>query len=260
MNGHDHRGRLDGLVAFVTGAGAGIGEGIALRLAREGAGVALAGRTLDKVERVAEKIRSEGGRAIALACDVCHRDEIDRAVAATSAQLGPPDICVNNAQGSGAGQCPPIEDLDDETILAAHLGGPLATLYGMQACFPHMRARGGGTIVNMGSSTGVMGDRRFTAYGMAKEAIRSLTKHAANEWGRYGITVNVLCPAAMSDGAEKFRAANPDRWEQVLREIPLGRMGSADDDIAPTVVALATDLRYVTGATIMVDGGRCILR
>ena len=82
----------------------------------------------------------------------------------------------------------------------------------------------------------------------------ALTKHAANEWGRYGITVNVICPAAMSEGAEKFRDTQPERWSQVLREIPLGRMGDPVTDIAPTIVALATDLRYLTGATL--DAGR----
>jgi NAD(P)-dependent dehydrogenase (short-subunit alcohol dehydrogenase family) len=112
----------------------------------------------------------------------------------------------------------------------------------------------------MGSSTGVTGDRRFTAYGMAKEGIRGLTKHAANEWGRYGITVNVICPAAMSEGSENFRDTQPERWAAVMREIPLGRMGDPAEDIAPAIASLATDLRYLTGATLMLDGGRCILR
>jgi NAD(P)-dependent dehydrogenase (short-subunit alcohol dehydrogenase family) len=251
--------RLGGKVAVVTGAGAGIGRGIARRLAAEGAAVCVSGRTLAKVEAVAAEIEHAGGRALAVECDVNDRGQVAAMVDATAEQLGPPDICVNNAQGGGSGVGPPLEDLTDTDVLTSFRGGPLATLYGMQACFPHMRDRGG-TIVNMGSSTGVNGDRRFTAYGMAKEAIRGLTKHAANEWGRFGITVNVICPASMSDGAERFRAQHPDRWQAVVAEIPLGRMGDPFDDIAPTVVALATDLRYLTGATLMLDGGRCILR
>ena len=252
-------GSVEGKVVFLTGAGAGIGEGIARHLGACGAAVGLAGRTLGKVEAVAAAIVAAGGSAIAVRCDVNERADVDAAVAATVDRFGPIDICVNNAQGGGSGMGPPLEHLGDDDVLAAHRGGPLATLYGMQACFPHMKERGG-TIVNMGSSTGVMGDRRFAAYGMAKEAIRGLTKHAANEWGRYGITVNVICPAALSEGAEKFRDTQPERWSQVLREIPLGRMGDPITDIAPTIVALATDLRYLTGATLMLDGGRCILR
>ena len=248
---------LNGKVVFITGAGAGIGE--ARHLATRGAVLALAGRTLSKVKAVADAINSEGGRALALQCDVNQRSKVDAAVSATVDEFGTVDVCVNNAQGGGAGICPPIEELTDEHILTAHLGGPLATLYGMQACFPHMKDRGG-TIVNMGSSTGVLGDRRFAAYGMAKEGIRSLTKHAANEWGRYGITVNVICPATLTEGSAAFRDAQPDRWAQVIREIPLGRMGDSAADIGPTVAALATDLRYLTGATLMLDGGRCILR
>ena len=252
-------GSLDGKVAFITGAGAGIGAGIARHLAMRGAAVGLAGRTLSKVEAVATDVISAGGRALAIRCDVNVRADVDAAVAATVAAFGAVDICVNNAQGGGNGLGPALEVLDDELVLAAYRGGPLATLYGMQACFTHMKDRGG-TIVNMGSSTGVLGDRRFTAYGMAKEAIRGLTKHAANEWGRYGITVNVICPAALSEASAKYRDEDPSRWTQVMREIPLGRMGDPDNDIAPTVAALATDLRYLTGATLMLDGGRCILR
>ena len=258
-NGNGPVRSLEGKVAFITGAGAGIGAGIAEHLAARGAAVGLAGRTLSRVAVVASAITAAQGRAIALRCDVNERGDVDAAVAATVLAFGPIDICVNNAQGGGTGLGPPLEVLDDERVLAAYQGGPMATLYGMQACFPHMKDRGG-TIVNMGSSTGVLGDRRFTAYGMAKEAIRGLTKHAANEWGRYGITVNVICPAALSEASARFRDDDPARWAQVLREIPLGRMGDPIDDIAPTVAALATDLHYLTGATLMLDGGRCILR
>jgi 2-hydroxycyclohexanecarboxyl-CoA dehydrogenase len=252
-------GRLAGKVAIVTGAGQGIGRGIARRLAAEGASVVLGGRTHEKVARVAEEIEEAGGSALAVKCDVNVRAQVDELVRNGVDAFGPPDILVNNAQGGGAGGGRPLDSVTDDQLYAAFQGGPVATLYGMQACLPFMRERGG-TIVNMGSSTGVMGDPGFSPYGIAKEAIRGLTKHAAREWGRYGITVNVLCPAAASEGAERFAREAPRRWEAILRQIPLGYMGDPDDDIAPVVVALATDLRYLTGATLMLDGGRCLLR
>lgn len=252
-------GRLAGKVAIVTGAGQGIGRGIARRLADEGAAVVLAGRTLEKVSTVAREIEEAGGSALAVECDVNVRAQVDEMVAKGVGSFGPPDILVNNAQGGGGGGGRPLDSVTDEQLYTAFQGGPVATLYGMQACLPYMRERGG-TMVNMGSSTGVMGDPGFSPYGMAKEAIRGLTKHAAREWGRFGITVNVLCPAAASEGARRFEKEAPRRWEAIIKQIPLGYMGDPDDDIAPAVVALATDLRYLTGATLMLDGGRCLLR
>jgi NAD(P)-dependent dehydrogenase (short-subunit alcohol dehydrogenase family) len=190
---------------------------------------------------------------------VFDKQQIEEAVAQTTAKLGKPSILVNNAQGGHMGGGVPLADTTDEMLDESFRGGPLATLRAMRACFPTMRETGG-TIVNFASSTGVMGDPGFTAYGVSKEAIRALTKHAAREWGEFGITVNVICPAAMTENLRATAAEKP-RWiEAVRRQIPLGRLGDPLDDIAPTVVSLASDLHYLTGATIMLDGGRCILR
>jgi 2-hydroxycyclohexanecarboxyl-CoA dehydrogenase len=131
-------------------------------------------------------------------------------------------------------------------------------LAAMQACFPHMRDRGG-AIVNVASTTGVAGAPGFAAYAMAKEAIRGLTKVAAREWGRFGITANVICPAAYTDGVREFFADNPSARQSVERATPLGRMGDPYADVAHAVLGLVTDLHYVTGATVMVDGGAHIL-
>lgn len=254
--------RLDGRVAVVTGAGEGVGRGIALVLARHGAAVVLGGRTVSKLDSVREEIAAGGGRAASVRCDVSVRADVDALVATTVETFGPPDILVNNAQGRG--NTPTVdgaalEAVTEEAMLDLFRGGVLASLYGMQACFPHMKTRGG-TIVNLGSRRGVEGTPGATPYGTAKEAIRGLTKHAAREWGRYGISVNVICPAALSTGAAQFRDADPERWEKIVASIPLGYMGDPVDDIGPTVVALATDLHYLTGATLMLDGGMCILR
>jgi len=251
--------RLTGRVAIVTGSGQGIGRAIGRVLAREGAAVVLASRTLGRVEQVAAEIAAAGGSAQAVQCDVLRPGDIAAAVTACLETFGPPDILVNNAQGGHTGGGAPIQDSSPELVEQSLRGGLFATLHAMQACFPHMRSRGG-TIVNFGSSTGVGGDAGFAAYGLNKEAIHGLTKHAAREWGRYGITVNTICPAALTENLREKFLEHP-HWEQaIVKAVPLGRLGDPETDIAPAVVALATDLRFLTGATLMLDGGRVLLR
>lgn len=251
--------RLNDQVAIVTGSGQGIGRAVGRVLAREGAAVLLASRTLSRVERAAAEITAAGGRARAVQCDVLRPDSIAAAVAACLETFGPPDILVNNAQGGHTSGGIALEDSAHTLVEESLQGGLFATLHAMRACFPHMRERGG-TIVNFGSSTGVGGDPGFAAYGLNKEAIHGLTKHAAREWGRYGITVNTICPAALTENLRARFAEHP-RWEQaIVKAVPLGRLGDPERDIAPAVVALATDLRYLTGATLMLDGGRVLLR
>jgi NAD(P)-dependent dehydrogenase (short-subunit alcohol dehydrogenase family) len=183
---------------------------------------------------------------------------VQRAVDATVSAYGGIDILINNAQTSNPGV--PLVDLTDELMERTLRSGALGTLYAMQACHTHLKARGGGSIVNFGSSTAITGDRGFAPYVMTKEAIRGLTRVAANEWGRDGIRVNVVCPAGMSPGSAAFRDADPQRWAKIVRQIPLGRMGDEIDDIGNAVAALCgDDLRFLTGATLLLDGGRLLV-
>jgi 2-hydroxycyclohexanecarboxyl-CoA dehydrogenase len=246
-------GRLEGRVALVTGAGQGIGRGTALALAKEGASVALVGRTLSKCEAVAAEIADLGGTAVAIACDVGVREQVDAAVAATVRALGGIDILVNNAQSSVQAK---LEDTTDEDIELAWRSGALATFYAMQAALPHLKASGRGSIVNFGSSTAIEGNVAFGAYAMAKEAIRGLSRVASREWGRFGIRVNVIVPNALSPSSQDFREAHPDRFARMEARVPLGRVGDPETDIGRAVVALAADdLTYLSGQTLMLTGG-----
>jgi NAD(P)-dependent dehydrogenase (short-subunit alcohol dehydrogenase family) len=249
---------LDGKVAIVTGGGQGLGRAIALVLSRRGTRVTVTGRTPATLAGVVDEIGRDGGEAIAVAGDVGSRTDLRRAVDATIEAYGGLDILVNNAQSSKPGIM--LADLTDDDFELVFRSGALGTLYAMQACYPHLKARGGGSIVNFGSSTAISGDRGFAPYVMAKEAIRGLTRVAANEWGRDGIRVNVVCPAAMSPSAAAFRDADPDRFARIVRQIPLGRMGDDVADIGCAVAALVDDdLRFLTGATLLLDGGRLLV-
>jgi len=249
---------LEGKVAIVTGGGQGLGRGIALVLAERGASVVVTGRTRDTIDAVAEEIAASGGRAHAVVGDVGRRDDVARTVEEAVAAYGGIDILVNNAQTPP--DTVPLVDVDDELLERTFRSGAIGSLYAMQACHPHLCARGGGSIVNFGSSTAITGDRGFAPYAMTKEAVRGLTRVAANEWGPQGIRVNVVCPAAMSPSAAAFRDADPARWEKVVRQIPLGRLGDEIEDVGAAVAALCgEDFRFLTGATLLLDGGRLLV-
>jgi NAD(P)-dependent dehydrogenase (short-subunit alcohol dehydrogenase family) len=247
--------RLEGKTAIVTGGGQGIGRGICVALAKEGADVVLVGRTAEKVERVRDEIIGDGGSALAFAADVSSRDGAGAAVDAAVDRFGGVDVLVNNAQDSVQRM---LEDTTDDDVARAYTTGPLATLYMMQASLPYLKRRGG-SVVNFGSSTALVGSETFASYAMAKEAIRGLTRVAAREWGPCGIRVNSLCPAAFSPSAEVWAEEHPKQFASVLRSIPLGRFGDPETDIGKAVVGLASDdLQYLTGGTLILEGGRVI--
>ena len=253
--------RLSGRVAIVTGAGQGLGRAIAAALADEGARVALLGRTKSKVDDAAAELTARGRDVISIGCDVADRAAVDRAVAETREKFGGIAIVINNAQGGAVGSSTPTTDLTDEEALEFFRTGPLGTLHLMQAAFPALCESEHAVVVNFGSAIGVRGAPRMAAYAMAKEAINGLTKSTAIEWGRHGIRVNLVCPAAWSPGAETYRDEDPERFERILRGIPLRRFGDPYHDIGRAIVALVSDdLSYLTGATLMLDGGQVMLR
>jgi NAD(P)-dependent dehydrogenase (short-subunit alcohol dehydrogenase family) len=182
-------------------------------------------------------------------------------VAAVAERLGPPDILVNNAQSFGTADAPaiyprpmPLEsslNAEWEYTLRTGLWG---TLWCMQAVFPHMKQRGG-KIINFGSMSGQRGERGTAPYNVTKEGIRALSRTAAREWARYRINVNVINPAAKSRALEASQRDFPPKTDPG-KAIPLGRLGDPERDIGAVAVFLASsDSDYVTGMTMMVDGG-----
>jgi len=248
---------LEHKVAIVTGAGQGVGEGVAVALADAGATVVVAGRTLEKVERTAATIVERGGVALALRCDVTDPADVQACVDATVGEYGTVDILVNNAQVPPLG---PIAEIPEALFETGWQTGPLATFRFMRACYPHLK--GGGSIVNMGSGSAIRPDlTAFGAYGACKEAIRTMSRAAACEWGKDGIRVNVVLPLAMSPGMSGFLDAHPEALDGVLGAIPLGFIGDSERDIGPAVVWLCSDAAsYVTGTSLCVDGGQDYVR
>jgi len=251
-------GTLDGKVAIVTGAGQGVGRGIALALASEGAGVAVAGRTGSKLAETVARIEERGARAIAIRCDVCCLEDVERTVATTVRELGGIDILVNNAQIVPLGL---LLSVSDEQFEAGWSSGPQATHRFMRAAHPHL-ARRGGVIVNLGSAAALRHDPvGYGCYGAVKEAIRTLTRAAAVEWGKDGIRALSVIPLAGSPGMETWKQHNPEEYADYVRQIPVGRMGDCERDIGRVVAFLCSEAgSYVNGTTITIDGGRDFLR
>lgn len=250
-------GKLDGKVAIVTGAGQGIGKGIALAFAREGAKVVIAEINPQTCEATAQEIRQLGLECLGLACNVGDYGQVTKMVDAVVAKYGPVDILVNNAQGLYPART--VEDLRDEDWDVVLQQGVKATWYCCKAVFPFMKDRGG-KIINFGSGAGIKGLAGTAAYAANKEAIRGFTRVAAGEWGKYKININVICPFALTPAYAGFSKARPEEVAHQLAKIPLGRIGDPEKDIGRTAVFLASeDADYLTGQTLCVDGGNIML-
>jgi len=253
---NDPRSRADplgGKVAVVTGGGRGIGAGIAAALAGAGAATVVVDRNSDNAEATVAGIWADGGSARAMACDVSDRSAVSNVVDSVVAEFGHLDILVNNAQALRPmvplAQCTP-----DDLALTLD-SGVWGTFHFMQLCYPHMAGQGG-CIVNLGSSAGTHGQIGLGPYAAAKEAIRALSRVAALEWGKDGITVNVICPSVMTPSAQAWAEANPAEYQGFLSRRAVPRDGDAVRDIGAAVVFLAgPGATFITGETIMVNGG-----
>jgi NAD(P)-dependent dehydrogenase (short-subunit alcohol dehydrogenase family) len=246
-------------VALVTGSTQGLGEGIAMRMARAGARVIVHGRDVAKGERVRERLRALGGAAEFIAADLRYEAQARNLVSQAVAMFGAVDFLINNAQ------IVPLPTRSEHVDVAQHCmpvleSGLFASLWTSQAVHPYMRSARFGRIVNFASINGAFGSKYGLAYNATKEAIRGLTRTLANEWGIDGITVNAVLPSGWSPAYEAFYHGDEKKAEAVARLNPMRRHGRAEEDIGAAVVGLVgPGSQYITGQSLYLDGGAHLL-
>lgn len=246
--------RLTDKVAVVTGGAGGIGRGIVRAFTKEGARVLF----VDIDDNAGRALEEElGGAGKFLNADISLEESAGGIVAAAVDTFGRLDILVNNAHASR--QAPLLETT--QAMLDLSFGtGFYPTFWLMKAAHPYLAAQQG-SVINFASGAGIDGQVTQGSYAAAKEAIRAISRVAANEWGGDGINVNIISPLALTEGVEAYMKANPGIEKTLLARTPLGRFGDPEQDIGRVAVFLASqDAAYVTGQTLMVDGGTIKLR
>lgn len=243
-------------VAIITGGIGGIGRGITSHFLDLGARIVVVDIVGQKDGEDAVAEMASGRAAIYLQKDIALPENAESIVSAAVTHFGSLHILVNNAHASR--QASIMETTQDMWDLS--LGtGMYATFNLMRAAYPELK-KVQGAIVNFASGAALRGQENQVTYAAAKEAIRALSRVAANEWARDGVRVNVVSPIALTPGISEWSKKFPEQYQQVLNGIPLRRLGDPEHDIAPAVAFLASDeSRYITGQTLMTDGGSIML-
>jgi NAD(P)-dependent dehydrogenase (short-subunit alcohol dehydrogenase family) len=244
-------GQLEGRVAVITGAGDGIGAGMARVFAREGARIVIGEINAETGRAMADELGDQGSF---IRTDVGDRAQCEAMVEHAVDHFGGIDILVNNAWGGG--EISRVENKTEALMMGGLHVGFLGPFWTMIAANRHMKAAGYGRIINLCSLNGVNAHMGTVEYNTAKEALRAATRTAAREWADTGITANVICPAAVSATFRRVMDQNPELAATAGASNPMGRMGDPETDIAPVAVFLASEgSRYMTGNTLFVDGG-----
>lgn len=246
--------RLNGNVTIITGGGKGIGYGLAEAFAEEGSNLVITGRTEARLIKAKHELEDRYGiEVLPIVADGADEEAIKSVVSQTVEKFGKINTLVNNAQVSKSGLS--LVDHTREDFDLAIYSGLYATFFYMKECFPFLE-KTHGSVINFASGAGLFGKLGQASYAAAKEGIRGLSRVAASEWGPYEVRVNVVCPLAMTESLQQWKAEYPELYEKTIHGIPLGHFADPKDDIGRVCVFLASeDAHFVTGETITLQGG-----
>jgi NAD(P)-dependent dehydrogenase (short-subunit alcohol dehydrogenase family) len=250
---------LAGRIVLVTGAGQGIGRGMALAAGAAGASVVVTARRLEVAAEVVAEIEGRGGRAAPAVCDVTDPGQVEAAVALAVDRFGGLDAAVHNATSPRSSWSAPLEDVTDEVwdeLVAVALRGAFHLATASAAALQARR----GTLVLLVSTAAIEGSGPLPAYSAVKAAQRSMVKSLAREWGPQGVRVNALAPVAVTRAMADFFEREPEAAERLAERAALRRLGEPEADIGRALTFLVgPDSAFVTGQTLVVNGGAMLL-
>lgn len=250
-------GKLIGKIAVITGGASGIGKGMATAFVKEGATVAIIDLNEELGKETINELRAYQPESMFIKANLVEHDKLKGIMDLVIQRYGRLDILVNNAHAS---RVKTFEQTTQEDFNLSFNTGFYPTFFLMQAALPYLK-ESQGKVINFASGAGLNGDANQASYAAAKEAIRGISRVAANEFGQFGINVNLISPIADTPGVQQWAEEHPDYYQAMLSKIPLRRLGNIENDIGRVAVFLASeDSNYITGQTIMVDGGSIKLR
>ncbi len=249
--------KLQDKVIIITGGAGGIGSGIAKAMVKEGAIVTIVDVNEETGKAMEKELQTISSKSMFLQANLLDRENHEQIIATVVKKYGKLDVLVNNAHDS---KQKAFEDTTQADLDLSFGTGFYPTFYLMKAALPYLK-ESKGNVINFASGAGLDGHETQVAYAAAKEAIRGISRVAANEWGKFGINVNLISPIANTPGVEAWAKAQPDYYEAVRSKIPMGHFGDVEKEIGRVAVFLASeDSKYITGQTIMADGGSIMLR
>jgi NAD(P)-dependent dehydrogenase (short-subunit alcohol dehydrogenase family) len=247
---------LTGKVAVITGSSRGIGRAIALQFARRGARVVISSRKLDACEAVRDEIAHGGGEAISVACNIAAKEQLQNLVDAAVARWGALDILVCNAAVNP--YFGPTANIPDDAYDKIMNSNVRSNVWLCNMALPHIAAAGGGAAIIVSSIAGIKGTRLLGTYGLSKAADSALARNLAVEWGPKNVRVNALAPGIIKTDFAKALYEDPAIEQRVVKQYPIGRLGEVDDVAGVAVMLASRAGSFITGQTIVIDGGTTI--